>query len=98
MALLTPSYGPDVELFRDLYASVRRFAPDDCTHYVVVPRRDVADFSAIAKGNSVVWAEEDLIPRQLISLRMIDTLLHSLHLIPDNLRIASINIRRPWPP
>ena len=98
MALLTPSYGPDLEIFRALRRSARRYAPPDTKHYVVVPRRDVAEFTDAADLNCVIWAEEDLLPPGTVSLRLIDHLLHAMRLIPPTLRLARMDFRRPWPP
>ena len=54
MEVLTPSYGPDFELCRDLNRSVLRHGPADVVHRIVVPRRDRHLFAPMAGRRTVV--------------------------------------------
>ena len=40
LAVVTPSYAPDLELCRDLNRSVLEWTPADVHHHIIVPRRD----------------------------------------------------------
>lgn len=62
-ALVTCSYRPDLEPFRDLAASIDRHATGAAEHLVIVPRRDLSLFAPLAGPRRRVVAAEALIGR-----------------------------------
>jgi hypothetical protein len=83
MVVITASYGPDIELFADLHASVLRHFPNDVNHYVVVPAGDLADFSRFAGPRCRVLSVSEFLPREVVDVPGLNLWL---------------NIRSPWPP
>jgi hypothetical protein len=83
LAVVTPTYAPDFELFRDLHRSVLAFTDPSVVHYAVTPSRDLARFAELAGPRLVVWPEADVLPRHLVA-------------VPGT--NAWINLRRPFPP
>lgn len=65
-ALLTPSYAPDLDQFRELRATVEAYLPPGTPHVVVVPTRDVDLFSGI--GGVQIVDEATLMPRRFRKL------------------------------
>jgi uncharacterized protein DUF6492 len=59
IAVITPSYQPDLELCRDLHESLLRFGPSGIKHLVVVPKKDRAIFGGIGDVHSV----DEFLPR-----------------------------------
>jgi hypothetical protein len=82
LAVLTPSHGPDVELFRDLHASVLRNTPPSVVHHVLVPRRDLKVFSEFSGSRCVLVDEREVLPPGFLRTGTRWT----------------INVRRPYPP
>jgi hypothetical protein len=80
--VLTPSYGPDLDLCRDLVGSVGRFAGPGVRHTIVVPPRDVPAFADLAGARTRVVPTSGWVPRSLVPL-------------PANLHL---NLRHPWLP
>lgn len=68
MEIITCSYRPDYERCRRLCASVDRFVDDGIGHVLIVPRRDLALFSALAGGRRRLLAAEDVLPRRFFQL------------------------------
>jgi len=64
MSVVTPSYRPDLELCRDLHASLRRFGPPGLGHSVVVPRKDRSLFAGIGAVHTV----DEFLPRSFRAL------------------------------
>jgi hypothetical protein len=62
VCLVTVSYRGDLELARDLCASIDRFADPEIEHAVVVPRSDLPLFSPLAAGTRRIIAVEDVLP------------------------------------
>ena len=83
LAVITPSFGPDVELFADLHRSVLRYAPGNSLHHVIVPDRDRAVFERFAGPRCHIWLESELLPRRFRRTPK-----------PG----MWLNLRRPWPP
>src|SRR3712207_3834500 len=83
MAVLTPSYGPDVDLCWDLHDSVLAHAPEHVQHHIVVPKRDLAAFRRFQDGRTVLHTESEILPRSFLPLPWVN---------------FSINARRPFPP
>lgn len=98
LAVVTPSFQPDFDLFRELHDSVTRHGPDDVLHHAIVPSHDVRKFSSIRSTRLVVWAVEDVLPPRFVSTyRATRTVrrLPGMHHVPS---VQAVNLRRPWPP
>lgn len=83
LAVITPSFAPDAELFVDLHRSVLRYTPEETVHHVVVPDSDRALFERHASPRLRVWPASELLPRRYIRVPK-----------PG----VWVNARRPWPP
>ena len=68
LAVVTPSYAPDLELFADLRRSVLEYFPGDVTHFVIVPRRDVDAFARFRGPRCEVVQESALVPRHVLKV------------------------------
>jgi hypothetical protein len=64
LSVVTPSYRPDLELCRDLHASLERYGPPGLRHRVVVPRRDRDPFAGIGE----VLTVDEFLPRSFRAL------------------------------
>jgi hypothetical protein len=62
IALVTPTYGPDLPRCELLVESVRRCSPDT-RHYLIVDRRDGKRFAHLAGANTILVTSEDLLPK-----------------------------------
>jgi Family of unknown function (DUF6492) len=83
LAVITPSYAPDLELCRDLNASVLLHTPATTSHYIITPQRDLALFSALRGPRTQVWSVDQLLPRHVVAVPRANLWL---------------NLRRPFPP
>lgn len=83
LAVLTPSYAPDLELCRDLNRSVMEWTPDDVQHHIIVPRRDLQRFASLRGPRTTLWTVDELLPRRLLAVPGAN---------------AWVNLRRPYPP
>jgi hypothetical protein len=83
LAVITPSYAPDLELCRDLNRSVIECTPADVPHHIVVPRRDLEAFASLRGPRTELWTVDALLPRRMLALPVVNTWL---------------NLRRPYPP
>ena len=45
LAVITPTWGPDVELFAELHRSVLEHTSDDTVHHLIVPASHKAKFA-----------------------------------------------------
>src|SRR4051794_40054876 len=84
LAVLTPSYRGDVQLFSDLHRSVSEFTDGNVVHHVVVPPSDRARFQSFASRRCRVWTHRDLLPTHFRSV--------------PNASDLAVNLRKPWPP
>lgn len=66
LAVITPSYAPDLELCVDLNESVLRNTPRSVTHYIITPRKDVRLFSRLRGTRTEVLAVDEVLPRRLL--------------------------------
>lgn len=82
MTIITPSYARDLELCRDLHASVERFAPG-VEHHIIVPRGDLADFAPLAGPHTVVSDVHEVMPEGFLRIPFAN---------------AWVNVRAPIPP
>jgi hypothetical protein len=107
LAIVTPTFGPDFEYFRDLHASVLRHAPNDVVHHAIVPPGDVALFCSLNSVRLKVYKTSDFLPRWFVSAGAIAAPLRCLPKSGSSFlsRIHSaargelfVNMRRPWPP
>lgn len=83
LAVITPSYGPDFELCRDLNASVLACTPTSTSHYIIAPERDLELFSALRGPRTQVWSVDRMLPRYVLSIPRVN---------------AWLNLRHPFPP
>jgi hypothetical protein len=83
LAVVTPSYSPDFDLYRAMHTSVLAHTPEDVVHHVVTPDRDVAVFSALESARCRIWPLSDLIPRRFRAVPRLN---------------VWINVRHPWLP
>jgi len=97
LAVVTPSYADDIELFRDLHRSVLTYTPADVIHHVIVPRQDRALFAPLAGPRCRIWAEQDLLPRQFVSVPRLQQVLRRIPRLPPGARVVAVNRRRPFP-
>ncbi|RYE09873.1 MAG: hypothetical protein EOP22_07530 [Hyphomicrobiales bacterium] len=68
LSLITASYRRDLESCRLLCDSMDRFVTGYSTHYLVVPREDVALFAALAGPKRVIVDEDELLQAGLTQL------------------------------
>ena len=83
LAVITPSYRGDAEIFADLHRSVLEFTPPDTVHHVFVPVRDRPLFAEHEGARCRIWTSPEVLPRRFVRLGRG----HSY-----------LNARRPWPP
>ena len=98
LALVTPSYRNDAELFSDLHQSIVRMTEESVDHYVIVPAADVGLFTTIVGPRGVVVPEESLYPSHYKAIGNVSRLIHFLPGIPAHARLAAINTRNPLRP
>jgi hypothetical protein len=84
LAVLTPSFRGDADLFAGLHESVLANTAPSVVHYVVVPPSDANLFRHYEGARCKVWTHQDLLPRHCLSVPRADGL--------------TLNLRRPWPP
>jgi hypothetical protein len=85
LAVITPTFRGDAEIFADLHRSVLEFTPEDTVHYVVVPPRDRTLFAQYEGPRCRVWTSSELLPKRYLHVRLgrLETF---------------VNVARPWPP
>jgi hypothetical protein len=83
LAVVTPSFGPDAELFAELHESVLEHTSDETVHHVIVPPRDKELFGRYAGPRCRIWTEPELLPRRYVRVPRSNLWLNTL---------------RPWPP
>lgn len=83
LAVVTPSFAPDVELCADLHRSVLDHSPASVHHHIVVPRRDLQLFGRLAGPRTHLHCEQDLLPRRFVRI--------------GSTRYT-VNLARPFPP
>lgn len=82
LTIITPSYGPDLELCRDLRASISRYAPQ-FEHRIIVPRSDMSEFASLERGPAAVHAVQEVMPAGFWKIPLLN---------------AWLNVRAPIPP
>ena len=98
LAVVTPSYRHDAELFADLHRSVVRATDESVAHHVIVPRADVELFAGIGGRRCVVTPEESLYPPHFRPARAVNRLVRFLPRVSAHVRIAAIDRRPPFRP
>lgn len=83
LAVITPTYRDDADVFRELHRSVLEFTPEDTVHHVFVDRRDRHLFRGYEGPRCRVWDRAELLPPSYRHLR--GSRYH-------------VDLRRPWPP
>jgi hypothetical protein len=84
LAVLTPSFRGDADLFADLHDSVLANTARSVVHHVVVPPSDAHVFRQYEGPRCRVWTHRDLLPRYCVSVPYASGL--------------TLSLRRPWPP
>lgn len=84
LAVLTPCYHGDAELFADLHESVLANTGPSVVHHVVVPPSDAKLFRHYEGARCQVLTHRDLLPRHCVP-------------VPRGSGLT-LNLRRPWPP
>ena len=64
LSIISPSYRNDLELCKDLHASLRRFGPKGVEHQVIVPRKDLSLFAGIGE----VHTAGEFLPRSFLAI------------------------------
>ncbi|GIH76213.1 DUF6492 family protein [Planobispora longispora] len=82
LAVITPSWKPDAELFAELHRSVLDNTSDDTVHHVIVPAAHKSTFAKYAGRRCRIWTHPELIPRRYWRM-------------PGG---VWVNAARPWPP
>lgn len=98
MAVITPSYRPDLEGFRRLHESVLAFAGEDVMHHVIVPGIDAKLFKTIRSTRLTVWTYQEVIPTGLIATDRLAARMSRLPGLPSSINCAAVEARRPWRP
>ncbi|MFI6706357.1 DUF6492 family protein [Nonomuraea sp. NPDC050478] len=83
LAVITPSYAQDAELFALLHRSVLEHTSEDTIHHVFVPPGDKELFAPYQGPRCHVWVRSELLPRRYLRVPGTD---------------VYVNSRRPWPP
>jgi hypothetical protein len=68
LAVVTPSYLPDAELFAELHRSVLEHTPAPTMHHVIVPPADESFFAHHAGPRCRVWTYAELLPRRFFGV------------------------------
>jgi hypothetical protein len=84
LAVITPSFAPDADLFAELHRSVLEHTSEDTIHHVIVPAVHKSVFMKHKSSRLRVWTHPQLIPRRYVRLPA-----------PGG---VWVNSRHPWPP
>ncbi|WP_313815179.1 DUF6492 family protein [Citricoccus sp.] len=98
MAVITPSFRPDLAGFRRLHASVRRYTDAGVKHHVIVPGRDARLFRDIGSDRLEVWTYQDVLPAGVTATDRLAVATRRVPGLPASFNCAAINGRRPWKP
>jgi Family of unknown function (DUF6492) len=82
LAVITPSYAPDIDLCRDLNASVLAHTPSSTTHYIIPPHRDLGLFSQLRGPRTEVWSVNQLLPKYMTALPWVNFWVNLHHVVP----------------
>jgi hypothetical protein len=98
LALITPSYRNDVDLFGDLHQSVMRMTDNSVIHYAIVPKADMELFNVMAGPRCIVVSEESLYPSHYRTIRGLNELVRLIPRVPAHARIAAVNTKKMFRP
>ncbi|MBT2567572.1 hypothetical protein J7I84_13865 [Arthrobacter sp. ISL-85] len=98
MAILTPSYSPDLPSFIRLHESVLRNTGESTRHHVIVPKRDLSVFRAISSPRLDVWSESEFLPKGFVTTDGVAALWRRIPIAPRSINCSAINLQKPWPP
>jgi Family of unknown function (DUF6492) len=82
LAVITPTYRVDAEIFDDLHRSVLEFTPDSTVHHVFVPKQDRHLFTRYEGARCRIWTSSELLPPRYCAVPGAN-----MH----------VNVRQPWP-
>jgi hypothetical protein len=83
LAVITPSFRGDADIFADLHRSVLEFTPVDTVHHVFVPASDRSLFAEYEGPRCRIWTSREILPRRYRRIGQAD---------------SYVNARLPWPP
>jgi hypothetical protein len=83
LAVITPCFRGDAEVFADCHRSVLALTPPGTVHHVYVPSRDRARFAAYEGPRCRIWDRSKLLPPRYVRAPLTD---------------VYVNVRRPCPP
>lgn len=83
LAIITPSYAPDFELCADLHRSVLAYGAATVQQHIIVPRRDLPRFRALAGPRTHLHDVAEFLPRGFLPIPGVN---------------GWVNARRPFPP
>jgi len=68
LAVITPSYAPDLELCSDLNESVLRNTPESVKHYIVTPGSAVKQFARLRGTRTEVLSIDEVLPQHVLRI------------------------------
>ncbi|MFI7701651.1 DUF6492 family protein [Nonomuraea sp. NPDC049480] len=66
LAVVTPTYGPDRELFAHLHRSVLAYTSEDTVHHVIVSSADRPRFASFEGPRCRLWTYAEVLPRRIV--------------------------------
>lgn len=98
MAIVTPTYRPDLSSFRRLHRSVLRYTDDSVLHHAAVPGIDVELFRSIDSPRLRVWSYQDVAPPGIVPTDRLAAVTRNMPLVSGRVNCAGVSRRRPWQP
>ena len=83
LAVVTPSYLPDLDLCGDLNRSVMELTAREVTHHIIVPAKDLPAFRHLASARTQIHDVREFLPRTFFKAPGVN---------------VWVNAARPWPP
>lgn len=83
LAVVTPSYLPDLELCEDLNRSVMEMTASEVTHHIIVPAKDLSAFRHLASARTQIHDVREFLPGTFLKAPGLN---------------VWVNAARPWPP
>src|SRR5262245_27031194 len=83
MAVITPSYAPDLELCKDLSRSVLQYSPASVHHHILVPDCDLRIFKELRTARVHIHRASEFLPGSFA---------------PVPFANLWVNLKRPYPP
>lgn len=98
MAIVTPSYRPDLEGFRRLHQSVLECTDETVMHHVIVPGIDAELFRDTGPPRLKVWTYQEVMPPGLVATDRLASRMGRVPGLPSSMNCAAVERRRPWRP